>query len=150
MSATCSQVLAAHHQACDADWAAAEEHALRGRWVEAAPALQRFLGEMAKHLSAEEAVLFPAFEEATGMTGGPTTVMRFEHDQLRELFGQLEQALKARDAERFAGAGETMLVLLQQHNLKEERMLYPACDQALGRSAAVVGQLEQRLGAPAP
>jgi len=143
-----SQPLALHHQACDASWALAEEHASLGRWDEASAELARFVAAMQRHLSAEETLLFPAFEEATGITQGPTLVMRYEHDQLRELFGQLEAAAKARDAARFAGAGETMLVLMQQHNLKEERMLYPACDQAIGGAAALAGQIAAALEEP--
>ncbi len=150
MSATCSQVLTAHHQACDAAWALAEEHADGGRWADAGQALQHFLAEMTRHLSAEETVLFPAFEQATGMTSGPTLVMRTEHDQLRELFEELGAALEARDGDRFAGAGETMLVLLQQHNLKEERILYPACDARLAADAGLLRTLASALGAPTP
>ena len=36
-----------------------------------------------QHFCAEEQVLFPAFEEQTGMLTGPTQVMRSEHMQLR-------------------------------------------------------------------
>jgi iron-sulfur cluster repair protein YtfE (RIC family) len=142
MTATLSQVLTEHHKACDEEWALAEEHALEGRWAEAAGALKAFVEAMERHLSTEEAVLFPAFEAATGMRGGPTQMMRHEHAQMRQLFGELEAAVVAKDGARFSGAGETMLVLMQQHNLKEEHILYPACDQALQRDAALLTQVE--------
>ena len=38
---------------------------------------------MLRHFEMEEAVLFPAFEEATGMTQGPTMVMHAEHVQMK-------------------------------------------------------------------
>ncbi|TRZ68118.1 MAG: hemerythrin domain-containing protein, partial [Rhodocyclaceae bacterium] len=37
---------------------------------------------------------------------------------------------------------ETLLILMQQHNMKEENILYPMCDQAL---AAQVEQLSERI-----
>jgi hemerythrin-like domain-containing protein len=142
---TISEAFAAHHKVCDEIWAEAEQHAAEGRWQEAEAALARFLTSMAAHLRAEEELLFPAFEAATGMQGGPTMVMRLEHDQLRSLFKRLEAAVARHDADTFAGAGETMLVLMQQHNLKEEHMLYPMCDQALPRDAALLERLQGQL-----
>lgn len=73
--------------------------------------------------------MFPAFEAATGMTQGPTQVMRMEHRQMRGLMAQMQQAWAERDGEAFAGAAETLLILMQQHNMKEENILYPMCDQ---------------------
>lgn len=150
MSEPLSAVLTADHKACDEAWASTEEAASEGRWGDAVPLLTAFVGAMTRHLSTEETVLFPAFEAATGIRGGPTLVMRFEHDQLRQLFGQLEAALAAKDAASFAGAGETMLVLLQQHNTKEEHMLYPACERALEGDASLAGRVKAGLeGRPA-
>lgn len=95
-------------------------------------------------------MLFPAFENATGMTQGPTQVMRMEHGQMRELTEQMNQALAAQDADAFAGAAETLLILMQQHNMKEENILYPMCDQALaGQVDTLAAELQQRLDAAA-
>ncbi len=58
--------------------------------------------------------------------------MRLEHAQMRPLLAQLEAACAARDGDGYAGAAETLLILMQQHNMKEENILYPMCDQALG------------------
>jgi iron-sulfur cluster repair protein YtfE (RIC family) len=40
-------------------------------------------------------------------------------------------AVQAKDAERYLGLSETLQVLLQQHNIKEEGVLYPMIDRAL-------------------
>lgn len=91
-------------------------------------------------------MLFPAFENATGMRQGPTQVMRMEHGQMRALVGQMEAALAARDGEGYAGAAETLLILMQQHNMKEENILYPMCDQSLaGQVEAIAAELARRL-----
>ncbi|TRZ70096.1 MAG: hemerythrin domain-containing protein [Rhodocyclaceae bacterium] len=137
-----SQILPAHHKHCDEQFAVAEEAAQSGNWALCGEECGRFVREMLAHFDAEENLLFPAFEAATGMSSGPTQVMRMEHGQMRELLGQLESAQLAKDAETFAGVAETLLILMQQHNMKEENILYPMCDQALG---AQVEQLSSEL-----
>ena len=57
-----------------------------------------------RHFDAEEAILFPAFEAHTGMSMGPTRVMRNEHDQMRELLDAAKKALDERDAEDYSGS----------------------------------------------
>jgi hemerythrin-like domain-containing protein len=90
---------------------------------------------MQAHFRAEEEVLFPAFEATTGMRQGPTQMMRHEHQQMRSLLSQLGEASAAHDGEGYAGAAETLLMLMQQHNMKEENILYPMCDRTLGAHA---------------
>jgi hemerythrin-like domain-containing protein len=86
---------------------------------------------MAHHFAMEEAVLFPAFEARTGMSMGPTQVMRSEHEQMRGLIRDMAQALAGSDQDNYLGQSETLNMLMQQHNLKEENMLYPMSDQVL-------------------
>jgi hemerythrin-like domain-containing protein len=83
------------------------------------------------HLAMEEAVLFPAFEARTGMSMGPTEVMRSEHAQMRGLLQEMAGAVASADQNRYLGLSETLNMLMQQHNLKEENMLYPMSDQVL-------------------
>ena len=130
-----TQILPPHHRHCDDLFVAAEVSAQRGDWSAAAPAFERFNDQMKAHFDAEEGLLFPAFEAATGMSAGPTQMMRHEHEQMRSLLSQLDAACTARDGEGYAGVAETLLMLMQQHNMKEENILYPMCDQALGAEA---------------
>ena len=134
-----SQVLPDHHRHCDELFAAAEDAALRGDWALAAPAFERFNAQMTAHFDAEETLLFPAFEAASGMVAGPTRMMRYEHDQMRGLLSQLAAACEAKDSQEYGGAGETLLMLMQQHNMKEENILYPMCDQSLADEAERLG-----------
>ncbi len=135
-----TQVLPDHHRHCDELFVTAEDAVGRGDWAGAAGAFGRFEAQMKAHFEAEEAVLFPAFEAASGMTGGPTQMMRYEHEQMRSLLGQLAAACAAKDGDGYAGLAETLLMLIQQHNRKEENILYPMCDQALGAQAEQVGR----------
>jgi hypothetical protein len=59
----------------------------------------------------------------------------------------MRERLAARDARRIRTVPPTpLLILMQQHNMKEENILYPMCDNALGTSD--VGQvLADRLKA---
>jgi iron-sulfur cluster repair protein YtfE (RIC family) len=134
-----TQILPAHHKHCDDLFVAAEESAQSGDWAAAAPAFERFHNQMTAHFEAEEGLLFPAFEAATGMSAGPTKMMRYEHEQMRTLLAQLAAACAAHDGEAYAGVAETLLMLMQQHNMKEENILYPMCDQALGDEAERLG-----------
>jgi hemerythrin-like domain-containing protein len=84
------------------------------------------------HLRMEEEVLFPTFEEVTGMTSGPTQVMRMEHEQMRHLLDQMEEARTRGDSQEVLDLGDTLLMFIAQHNNKEEGMLYPMAERALG------------------
>ena len=134
------------HHRCDELFAAAEQAVDSEQWPQAAAAHQGFIDAMEQHLKTEEELLFPAFEEESGMTMGPTSVMRHEHEQMRTLFAQMTQALQAQSSEDYLGASETLLIMMQQHNAKEEQMLYPMIDQTLAPQAdKLMPQLEARI-----
>lgn len=140
-----TEVLHHHHKHCDELFANAEAAALKGDWATGKAGFAGFRDELLAHFATEEQVLFPAFEAATGMSGGPTQMMRFEHSQMRELLEQMQAALDQQGRDAFAGAAETLLMLMQQHNMKEENILYPMCDRTLADGVDVAGGLRQRL-----
>ena len=104
---------------------------------------QRFQAGLRQHLAMEEQLMFPAFEAVTGMTGGPTQVMRMEHEQMRGLLDQMSAAVARGDSEELLDQGDTLNILIQQHNMKEEGMLYPMAERALQVDwAELRGQLD--------
>ncbi|MDP2824077.1 MAG: hemerythrin domain-containing protein [Sulfuritalea sp.] len=135
-----------HHKHCDEIFADTEDACASGDWVAGEQAFTLLRNQLETHFASEEELLFPAFEEATGMTSGPTEVMRGEHRQMRDLLAQMQGALTSRDGDAFGGAAETLLILMQQHNMKEENILYPMCDSALG-SSDLGASLVERLNA---
>jgi iron-sulfur cluster repair protein YtfE (RIC family) len=140
---TVLEFLGSDHRACDEWFAAAEAAVASGRWDTARELFGRLDAAMARHLAMEEEVLFPAFEARTGMRSGPTEVMRMEHAQMRDLLRGMADAVAAGNQDRFLGLSETLNVLMQQHNLKEENMLYPMSDQVLaGERDALVRAME--------
>lgn len=133
---TLSSLMTADHRACDHDFARVEALVDRADWSAAAAAMAGFAHALNTHFGAEEQLLFPRFEAATGMVGGPTAVMRAEHADMRAFLERMTTAIVQHDADEFAGEAETLLIMIQQHNMKEENILYPMCE------ARLAGQLE--------
>jgi hemerythrin-like domain-containing protein len=119
------------HRDCDLLFAKAENAAAKDDWAAASHAFNAFIQAMERHLGIEEQVLFPAFEEETGVLTGPTEMMRMEHDQMRTLFAEMKDAMKQQNSDDYLGAAETLLIMMQQHNMKEEQILYNMMDQRL-------------------
>jgi iron-sulfur cluster repair protein YtfE (RIC family) len=101
----------------------------RSDFAKAKEAFKAFKFGLQRHIVWEEGVLFPLWEEKTGMSeGGPTFVMRAEHRQI----GQQLEAIHGKVAEQNPDSDQeeqALVDLLGSHNLKEERVLYPAIDQ---------------------
>ena len=85
---------------------------------------------LSRHIDAEEQVLFPDMERRTERSAGPTMVMRAEHVEIRNWMECAAAALKAEDADGFRSALQGMQGVLEQHNVKEEYILYPMADEA--------------------
>jgi len=126
-----SNYMKKEHKECDTLFATAEEAIAKESWEEAQKDFLAFSNETLRHFKEEEDELFPAFEGATGMTQGPTQVMRYEHEQMRGLIGNMSEAIETKDKDAALSIAESMMILLQQHNMKEEQMLYAMCDRQL-------------------
>ena len=136
------------HRHCD-DLFAEAELAVGNKNIQAAKAgFEKFQQAMLAHFDAEEKTLFPTFEAKTGMTMGPTQVMRMEHAQIRALMDDASKALAQEQADDYLGYADTLVIMMQQHNMKEENMLYPMCDQHLpGETPELLARLETELAA---
>jgi hemerythrin-like domain-containing protein len=86
----------------------------------------------------EEDVMFPAFEAREAGHCNPTPVMIMEHTQMRNVLKQLREDLEAKNKEHFFGLSETLMMTMQQHNMKEEQMMYPMIDESLGEESAML------------
>lgn len=126
-----SQFMTQEHRDCDTEFAVAEQAVADENWAEAEEKFMTFANDTLRHFKREEEELFPAFEAQTGSTDGPTQVMRYEHEQVKGLIGNLAAALEGKDKDAYLSLCESMMILLQQHNMKEEQMLYAMCDRVL-------------------
>jgi iron-sulfur cluster repair protein YtfE (RIC family) len=138
--------LSKDHRHCDETLAKLELLASKNNWSEVEIVSEQLKNELNRHFTCEETILFPSFEETTGMTNGPTAVMRMEHVKMRELLGEISPAVSAKNTDRLFGLTETLMILIQQHNSKEEQMLYNMCDSYLGdQIPELISQMEKIL-----
>ena len=99
--------------------------------AKAKEAFVEFKFGLQRHIVWEEDVLFPKWEENSGMAeGGPTQVMRTEHRIIGECLEVIHQKVQANNPD--SDLEEQRLVdVLKSHNMKEERILYPSIDQVI-------------------
>lgn len=115
----------------------------RSDFAKAKEAFKEFKFGLQRHIVWEEDLLFPLWEEKTGISeGGPTFVMRHEHRQI----GQLLEAIHQKVADQNPDSDQeeqALLNLLGSHNMKEERVLYPSIDQVTsgGERETVFGSM---------
>lgn len=134
-----TEYLSGDHKRCDDLFASAETNASQNKWEEAQANLKEFITALERHFGMEEKVLFPEFENVTGSTQGPTNVMRMEHQQMRSILEMLQDSAKRCSTDDFLGYSETLNTMMQQHNMKEESILYMMTDRVLaGRQDEII------------
>lgn len=130
-----SRYMTDDHRRCDRLLAACEAAVGANDWSASNAAAIDLHDATLRHFALEEDILFPAVEQANPRAGGPTGVMRMEHRQMRRVIEDLAAAVRTRNRDDCLGTLETLHMLVQQHNAKEEGVLYPLCDGALGDRA---------------
>jgi hemerythrin-like domain-containing protein len=137
-----------HHRQCDDSFTKLENLVAENKWSDPG-ALETFQSMMTRHFRAEEDILFAALEEKMGGPVGPALVMRQEHQQMSALLEQMNEAFAARDRGKFLSLSDTWMMLTQQHNMKEEQVLYPMMDEVLAKEApALISQARDVLHQP--
>lgn len=134
---TVSDALAWDHDRLDALEREAFAARDRGDAAEAGRLFDEFARGLDRHIAFEEAIVFPAFEETTGHppTAGPTAVMREEHRVIRSLLAEIAAELRDPSASP-VDRRRSLAWVLGEHNGKEEQILYPMTDAALGPDGA--------------
>jgi iron-sulfur cluster repair protein YtfE (RIC family) len=88
-----------------------------------------FKSELERHIVWEEDILFPVFERKTDIkNGGPTSVMRMEHVQIKNHLQEIKRKLHAKKIQDPCKEEVALFKLLKLHNQKEENILYPGID----------------------
>lgn len=138
---TIAEIFERDHRGLDGLLGDAERSLEAGQRARAAVIFSRFREGLERHIVAEEEVLFPAFEELTGITRGPTEVMRAEHTEIRRLLREARAGLERAEA---AVPLAALTSLLAAHNRKEEGILYPMLDR-VAREAGTLETLVERV-----
>ena len=128
---TINQFMSTDHRACDEQFATLENCIDSEDFATAEKLFEEFHTHMLKHFDMEEQVMFPQYQNCEGGHCDPTPVMLMEHNQMRAIFTQMSDAINANDKEKFLGQSEALLFTMQQHNMKEEQMMYNLADQSL-------------------
>lgn len=125
---TISSFMSADHDRLDALMAQAR---VADDPVERSRSFAEFTAGLVTHIEWEEDILFPAFEERTGISdAGPTAVMRMEHERIKQLLGAGRQQ-QERTGDAFTQIASELVGVLAMHNRKEELILYPWMDREL-------------------
>lgn len=141
--------LSLDHERCDTLFAGIEAAIAANDAALALAAFTAFHHAMQHHFAMEDAILFPAFDLIDNGDLGLTHHMRLEHEQMRELIEQMQAALNGSNLHACAGLVAELSPLMQQHNLKEEEVLYPLLDRALGgKTEELVQRIEALPQAP--
>lgn len=114
-----------HHE-IDGRFEVFAEALARGEWL--TERFERGAEALRHHIFVEETVLFP-FLRVGGLVA-PVFVMLREHAEIWQALEAVRSAIPG-DIERARSAMETLASALEQHNLKEEQVLYPAAGKVL-------------------
>jgi iron-sulfur cluster repair protein YtfE (RIC family) len=131
-SASVNVYLEADHRRLDRLMEACRSLAASGDMKGAGARYAEFRTGLRRHIRIEEDLLFPAFDRASGLgDGGPTTVMRYEHAEIQRLLELIRELFEAEDASpvEFEKLRSQLAAILDEHGLKEERILYPMTDR---------------------
>jgi hemerythrin-like domain-containing protein/uncharacterized protein (DUF2249 family) len=124
------------HSRCDALFVETVGCVAQRNWEPAERAFQAFERALQLHLAMEEDVIFSAFELVVSGEPAPTHGLRQEHRQMRGLLHRLSGAIEQRHVVDFFDHADTFRIVLQQHSMKEEGLLYPMADRMLSRKRA--------------
>ena len=144
MADSISATMTADHRHCDHLLATFEERVAVKDWDRAVGDSQGLATALLDHFEREEQRLFPELLAVDPRATGPVRVMTLEHQQMRALLADLEGAIGKRAPDDCLGLVETLHFLIQQHNAKEEGILYPLADQGLtSRADGLLDQLRR-------
>lgn len=126
-----SAIMTHDHRECDVKFEHIEEAVSNKDFAKAEQLFTQWKKVNLRHFDIEETILFPETVNAMGMKIPPIMVMEMEHQQIKNCINQMETALSSKNGDDFLGFADTCMIMIQQHNMKEEQILYPMIDNAL-------------------
>lgn len=126
-----SAIMTHDHRECDVKFEHIEEAVSNKDFAKAEQLFIQWKKVNLRHFDIEETILFPETVNAMGMKIPPIMVMEMEHQQIKNCINQMEAALSQKNGDDFLGFADTCMIMIQQHNMKEEQILYPMIDNAL-------------------
>lgn len=94
-----------------------------------------FAHHLRDHMRFEEEFMFPIVERTLCNAEGPICVMRRDHREIEDRLAGMAAALYLGDIAAFRDEHLALTLSLENHNGREERVLYPAIDRILDDKA---------------
>ncbi len=145
MSLSIHEIMSNDHRYCDELFIPITEAVQSNDWNTAQLKLELLINDINFHFDYEEDTLFPFFEEESGSTNGPSSVMRHEHTEIRSMLSQIKTALSDNDINHYYALFDTLNIFIQQHNMKEENILYPMIDTMSKNKSILLEKMLQRM-----
>ena len=137
---TINEYMTHDHRKCDDEFVDAE-NAISMKQLNAKELYKKFEESILRHFRMEEEVMFFEYNNvAQGMN--PTVVMVGEHNQMRGVMSAISDALESGDNDKALGLMENLMFIIQQHNMKEEQMMYNLADRALDSNSIIERMVE--------
>jgi len=139
------------HERCDDLFYQAETSIAQRNWKSAIDNFRKYQDVLKQHIRMEEKVLLPAFEQTLVGGAEPVAMLRCEHRQIDGIVHRMWEAIQRFDPTDYVLHAETLTLLMQQHTLKEEEMLYPLLDRALAcKRSKIINAMAEFLEPPEP
>lgn len=139
-------LMTADHRKCDEPFGMIEELAAAGKFEEMTPLFKVWKQKNLNHFDLEETILFPETEKGIGHRLPPVAVMLAEHTQIIRILDDMEKAVANKDKNEFLGLADTCMIMIQQHNMKEEQILYTIVENAVPMTEELKRAMEDKLG----
>jgi iron-sulfur cluster repair protein YtfE (RIC family) len=122
------------------------DHAVKRRfWRKAGPAIDRFAAAVDQHMAMEEDILFAALAQYTSEANKPIADLLAEHQRLRRLTICAASAVRRRSAADFRQVAAALRGMMDEHCMKEERILLAMADSLLRPAARFLVEAMQRV-----
>jgi hemerythrin-like domain-containing protein len=119
--------------------------ATQGDFEVARALFRHFESAFMRHLQMEEQVVFPVFEDRTGLLWGPTVTLRAEHRELRRAVAIVQEGLLLASVSRAQEGARLLATLVPDHDGKEKNVFFPMTDRLLtvAERAALVARMRR-------
>lgn len=134
-----SQVLSQQITVCNHCFEMLQDALVEHDWGTAVSQAKQGVGQIQRHMQTEEDVLFQCLEQMleSDATTGP---LRRDHDRIRELLTELDQAVRNQNRRRGLALCAVLNELQRRHNGRKKDHVYPLADRVLGRLAPALAQ----------
>jgi regulator of cell morphogenesis and NO signaling len=115
--------------------------------------VKQFMEQLEPHSEREEGALFPLMAKYIGKESGPIAVMEYEHEMakkylrtFKEETSQLSKPLKKEEATVMANHVVQAYLILTEHFMKEENVLFPMAEKLLSKEEKEELAIARRTG----